>query len=1318
MKHIRLLIPITMALFIAQIFALSVVTTAAGASVSKKPRVIIIPTCESSNPYQLKRAAEEVGDLLDVSLYSSGFGYLPSAEGLDLSVYDAVFIVGNAPQIFTLNQAIEKAKKKTTVIVVAPVMVEGNVKLTEYPWLEQYWFNRCQENFKRLMLYLGATFCGLKAEVEKPVIFPKRAIYHPNSETLFEDLQGYFKWYSDKKARRHHIYDPTAPTLGVMFHRTGYTKGTLGAVNALIKKIEDKECNVIAIFGKGGFEPGKFFIRNGKTIVDSIIVQASQLNYMNYEKGISEAKKVNVALLQGLTHWYMSPKEWEKSQQGLALNMTPQLVYAERDGVFEPIVIAGKVMSGEGRSYNEPIDYQIDWRVDRAIAWARLHRMKNSDKKIAVTYYSEGGGKSNVGADIDYYLDAQASLVNLFKAMKSRGYNLGETPLPDLKMLSDLMAKKGSNVGVWAPGELMNRIKQGSAISIPEEQYREWFNELPEDKRKEVIQRWGKPPGKIMVYEEGGKKYIVIPKIQFGNIILLPHPTWGFMQNKDVLYHKGAIPPHHEYIAFYSWLNKEFKPNALFTIFTQMPLMPGKQEGPSRYDWAGLLLQDMPHIHPFPLQANGGLSLKRKTNALIIDYMPTIVSSGLYEDLLVLQKKLTFYDQKAEGVLQEEYKKGIIAECKKLKLDKDLKINLDSIRFEELIARLNQYLNDIKKEHMPYGSHILSEPPEGKALVSMVTSMLGEEFKEHIAKLNPEKGLPERLVSEIILKARSPEDVQNNILGQVSKDITGDLKLAIDYAKRIDGCKIEIPRILDAFEGKYIIPGPMDDPIRNPDSIPTGRNPYTFDTRSMPTREAWEIGKRMVDQMIEQHLEKTGKYPRKMAFVLWSSETTKHHGVMESQILYLMGVKPVWNKKGYVTDVGLINRSELKRPRTDVLVTTSGTYRDHFQNKIELIDKAVQLAASANEPLNFVKSETEKLRKILLAAGHKQSEAIRLSTARIFSETMGAYSPSIQFAISAGNTWEDDKKISDLYISRMSYAYGKGMLGKEVKKVFKENLKGVEAGVFSRSSNVYGALEHPMVAAYFGGLKMAIRNTSGNKIEMYITNLRDSDNTRVETMDHFYNRELRSRYFNPKWIKGMMEHGYDGARYMEAFTENLWIWDVTSPEMVTEANWNEVNDVYINDKYNLKLKDYFDKNNPYALQSMISTMLEAREKGYWHPTREVLEKLARVYAELIGKHGVACSYGTCAEPSLHKDVSNLLSAMPDVKPELIKNYQENVDKATVKLEEVKGYEMKEVDEKKEEKLSAPKVALAAIVIVLVIMLVIGRGLWKGMRRQQ
>ena len=1318
MKHVRLLVTMIMALFMAQIFTLSVVTTAAGAAVSKKPKIIIIPTCEASNPYQLKMAAEEVSNLLDVQLCSVNMGYLPSAEGIDLSAYDAVFVVGNAPQTFSLNQAIEKAKKKTTVIVVAPVMVEGNVKLAEHPWLEQYWFNRCQENFKRLMVYLGATFCGLKAEAEKPVIFPKRAIYHPDSETIFYDLQGYLSWYDDKKAGGHHIYDPKAPTLGVIFHRTGYTKGTLGAVNALIKKIEDRGCNVIAMFGKDGFEPSKFFIKDGRTIVDSIILQASQLNYLNYEKGISEAKKVNVAFLQGLTHWYMSPQEWEKSPQGLALNMTPQLVYAERDGVFEPIVIAGKVMSGEGRGYNEPIDYQIDWRVDRAIAWARLHRMKNSDKKIAVTYYSEGGGKSNVGADIDYYLDAQASLINLFKAMKSRGYNLGETPPPDLKALSDLMAERGSNVGVWAPGELMNRIKQGNAISIPEEKYREWFNELPEDKRKSVIERWGKPPGKIMVYEEGGKKYIVIPKIQFGNIILLPHPTWGFMQDKDVLYYKGAIPPHHEYIAFYSWLNKEFKADALFTIFTQMSLMPGKQEGPSRYDWAGILLQNMPHIHPFPIQANGGLHNKRRANALIIDYMPTIVSSGLYEDLLVLQKKLAIYDQKAEGALHEEYKKGIISECKRLKLDKDLKINLNSIRFEDLIVRLNRYLNDIKKEHMPYGGHILSEPPQGDALVSMVTSMLGEEFKKHIARLNPEEGLPERLVSEIILKARSPEDVQNNILGQVSKDITKNLNLAMDYAKRIDGCRIEIPRILDAFEGKYIIPGPMDDPIRNPDSIPTGRNPYTFDTRSMPTREAWEIGKQMVDQMIEQHLKKTERYPRKMAFVLWSSETTKHHGVMESQVLYLMGIKPVWDKKGYVTDVELINRSKLKRPRIDVMVTTSGTYRDHFQDKIELIDRAVQLAAGADEPLNFVRSETEKLKGMLLSAGHKKSEAGRLSTARIFSEAMGAYSPNIQFAISAGNTWEDDKKISDLYISRMSYAYGRGMLGENAKKVFKENLKGVEAGVFSRSSNVYGALEHPMVAAYFGGLKMAIRNTSGKKIEMYITNLRDSSNTRVETMDHFYNRELRSRYFNPKWIKGMMKHGYDGARYMEAFTENLWVWDVTSPEMVTEDNWNEVNNVYIDDKYDLKIQEYFDKNNPYALQSMISTMLEVREKGYWHPSKEVLEKLAKIYAESIAKHGVACSYGTCADPSLHKDVSRLLSAMPDVKPELIKKYQENIDKATVKLEQVKGYEMKEEQEKKEEKISAPKVALAAIVIVLLIMVVVGRGLWKGMRGQQ
>lgn len=207
---------------------------------------------------------------------------------------------------------------------------------------------------------------------------------------------------------------------------------------------------------------------------------------------------------------------------------------------------------------------------------------------------------------------------------------------------------------------------------------------------------------------------------------------------------------------------------------------------------------------------------------------------------------------------------------------------------------------------------------------------------------------------------------------------------------------------------------------------------------------------------------------------------------------------------------------------------------------------------------------------------------------------------------------------------------------------------------------------------------MAVRNTNGKNIDMYITNLRNADDAKVETLDHFYNRELRSRYFNPKWIKGMMEHGYDGARYMESFSENLWVWDVTSPDMVTEDNWNSVYEVYVKDKYDLGTKAYFDEQNPYALQNMISTMFEVKEKGYWNPSKEVFEDLVKAYAESVAAHGVSGSYGS-TDQGMHKDVTEVLKTLPDLAPGLIREYQSQVQQYAGKLEVVKGYEIHDVE---------------------------------------
>ncbi len=1213
--------------------------------------------------YNIEEAGKEpyISKSINVSVHYVSEEEPATFTNLNLSDRKVIYLTHLAPGTQAgINTTVQAAKANGAYVIASgftDIYNLGNVNLSapEYADIEEYWkygefsSDVGEENMKRLITFLGVKFCNLSAEILPPVPLPLYGFYHPDAPKIFTETSEYMTWYTSTGR-----YNASNVTVGIQYIYVPPKGGITRMYDALIRSIESKGANVIyATYTYKDPNSSRYFIQDNKSIVDVVILSTShsRMHYKNPEKAIKYLRDLNVTPMQLVTTYYTPPEVWENNTRGLSKKEGAwAIAIPELDGITEFIYVAGNAIDPiSGSKYKKPIDYQIDWLADRAVSRAHLHRMNNSEKKIAITYYSEGGGKGSVGADIDYYLDATASLAKMLDAMKDRGYDVGTESLPDKTELAEMMRNE-SNVGTWARDILNERVENGSMILIPESKYLEWFESIPVDKQNEMIERWGAPPGEIMVYENGTGKYLVIPRIQFGSVLLLPHPTWGFAQNKTVTYYEGAVPPHHQYLAFYCWLNKEFGADALFTLFSQMTLMPGKAITPSRYDWTGLLLQDMPHIKPYPIQAGDPRSSKAKTNAVVVDYMPTIVPSGLYWNLSNLQRTISLYDTVGEGDVKERYKSEIIGECINLSLDRDLEIDINTTidnatAFDSFVKRLDAYLNEIKAEYIPYGSHTLSEPPTNESLVELVEAVLGDEFKEHVSGINASEGVTTDLLTEVLLYDLTPAGAQDAVLGQRSDEITDDLNLSIEYANRIAGCKIEIPRILDAFEGKYIPPGPMDDPIRNPDALPTGRNPYAFDPRIVPTEAAWNAGVKVADQLIAEHLNKTGEYPKKVAFVLWASETMLHQGVMEAEIMYLLGVKPEWRKKyNRVTKLNLINSSELGRPRIDVVVVTSGTYRDIFENNIHWIDRAVRLADQANdtEYPNYVNESSELIYQALINASYNESMAWLLSRARIFSEAEGAYATGLEYAIPASDTWEDRSELADLYINREGNVYGEDIWGMHSPDLFRQNLNGVELAVFSRSSNVYGVLDHSEVANYFGGLGLAIESVSGNAPDMYINNLRAVNNPRVETLNHFLNRELRARYLNQKWIEGMMEQGYDGARYMDQFTEDMWAWDAVNPDLITGDMWNQVYDVYVQDVYNLGMRDFFEANNPYALQDITARMLEAARKESWTPSDETKTAIAMTHQQLVEKYGPCCCMVCCGMPVLDEYMQNIL----------------------------------------------------------------------------
>ncbi len=1193
----------------------------------------------------------------------------------NLSSYDLIFIemIGaeGATRISPLLQ--KENEKGVPIVVLNSEGYEhlGNTNLSNHPYIQEYWDNGRAENMRRLFSYLAASFCGQNVEVEEPLPAPKEYIYHPDAPDIFTNLTSYLSWYENKTGYR---YNDSAPTIGILsyYQDLGHPDRP-----ALIRALEEKGANVIDLGFSNSSSMERFFTVNGTPIVDAVVLTKSfRFSYGDPDQGIADLQTLNVPMLRGMRLYYQTSDEWKNSTGINPTEIYFQIALPEMDGAIEPIV-----MSGRNDTTYQPIEGQMDWLADRAVAWADLRRVNNSDKKIAVIYYNHGGGKDNIEG---CYINVPRSLQSILDGLIDEGYSVNGT-VPDEKVLIDLLAHQGTNVGSWAPGELQAMVDAGNATLLPAEVYEQWFSSLPEDKQSEVTEMWGPPPGEIMVYQNESGKFIVIPKLSFGNVLLLPQPSRGWLENSTVLYHSRDIPPHHQYIAFYLWLKHGFGADAVVHLGKHgtQEWLPGKECGISGEDWPALLIQDMPVVYPYIVDNIAeGTQAKRRGDAVMITHLtPPIVASGLYGNLTNLAEIVFEYSSVQNESVREGYKSQIINISREMHLDEDLQADLQNISanesdFRQFTDDLTNYLYELKNQFMPYGLHVFGHPPEGEPLAGLVGSMAGDEFKKEVApmisyydypnssRLDKEAELDnctKKLLWAMIINGTSPKSAQTEVLGNVSVNLTDMLNLSLKYAEDIGDCSVEVPRLVSALGSNYTPPSPADDPIRDPQVLPTGRNFRSVDPRRVPTGAAWEVGSDLAEKLIDGYRQDhNGTYPRKMAMVLWAWAMTDH-GVVESEILKMVGAKPVYDAYGGVSDVQLIPLSELGRPRIDVVVVPSGLHRDLFPEKLQLIDRAVRLASNdtSTDYPNYVRENSLKMFEDLMATGnYSEDEASVLSRSRIFLEAAGTYGPNMDSPISASDTWENDTKLGSLFIDRMSYIYGDGIWGSKLasgkdlrgvqEDIFRANLAEVDAAAHHTNSNLYGFIDNDDVFQYLGGIGLAVRTVTGKTPDMYVTDARDPDRAQVSGLHDFFSKELRSRYYNPQWIKGMMEQGYSGAREMDKFTEYLWGWETTVPDLVSENTWSEVHEIYVDDKYQMGLKEFFDENNPWASQALTGRLLETARKDRWHPTEEMKKELVERYDQSVQDYGVTCCHHTCGNLLLQEYMQGVL---PSPEPE-------------------------------------------------------------------
>lgn len=472
----------------------------------------------------------------------------------------------------------------------------------------------------------------------------------------------------------------------------------------------------------------------------------------------------------------------------------------------------------------------------------------------------------------------------------------------------------------------------------------------------------------------------------------------------------------------------------------------------------------------------------------------------------------------------------------------------------------------------------------------------------------------------------------------------------------------ELASLVSALAGGFTAPSPGGDPIVNPNTLPTGRNLYGVNAEATPSESAWEKGKQLADNTIKLYRERhNDSIPRKVSYTLWSGEFIETEGATLAQVLYMLGVEPVRDAFGRVTDLRLIPSEELGRPRIDVVVQTSGQLRDLAASRLFLINRAVEMAAAAGDNekyANQVSQGATEAERILTEKGLSPREAREVSTYRVFGGVNGNYGTGIQSMIQASDRWDDERSISDVYLNNMGAFYGKEDQWEQVRNyAFEAALSSTDAVVQPRQSNTWGALSLDHVYEFMGGLNLAVRNVTGKDPDAYLSDYRNHNNMRMQEVKEAIGVESRSTIFNPTYIKERMKGGASSAAEIAEIVDNTFGWNVAKPAAIDNEMWDEIYNVYVEDKFNLDVRDFYERENPAALQDVSATMLESARKGMWKATDAQLASLAKLHTELVEKYGASGSQRVMDNAKLRDFIAS------KVDKQTAEQYRSDIDKA-------------------------------------------------------
>lgn len=1139
------------------------------------------------------------------------------------------------------------------------------------------------ENYRSLLEFV-AHQVNPTIPVSDAVPMPWQGILRPPDFKVYETVEDYY-----------HVHPPKfGAAVGLLFSRSTFTNADGALEHDLIVALERHGLDVLPVFSHYTSDPDAeslgplgaaehyFLDNNGRPRIAALINM--QFFFLGRQKGSDRSetgvagqtveffRRLNVPVFKPVISYSQSAAEWEENPQGLIGEVTYGIAMPEFEGNIEPIIMACSrkqtdEATGTVFELREIIGDRVERIADRIARWVRLRRKPVAQRKVVFVLHKNecAGLEASIGGAAG--LDTGQSIVEIMRRMRAAGYRIDDIPESGEALMQTILERKAIAEFRWTTvDEIIS--KGGHLTLLDNETYQQWFAGLTEKARSEITAAWGEPPGREMngipaAMVHNGE--IVITGLNFGNANVMMQPKRGCAGARCDgqvcrILHDPDVPPPHQYIATYMYMDKVFGADVVIHVGTHGNLewLPGKGAGLSASCWPDIGIGSLPHLYIY----NGdnpaeGVVAKRRSSATLVNHMQAVMTTAdTYGDLAELEELLGEHQRaKIQDPARSHQLEHLISEAiDRCHLREELGVSEEQ-GFDRIVERCHEILSRARNSQTSVGMHVFGRIPQGEERAETINTILCFDSSN---EMNSRRLVFDLWGEDIVTALESPAGRGKNgkVYGEMFFDayrrakelihrlITGDDPDAVfsDYAdhcvgsaevksrcnrfaslvaeidQRINDSR-EIDALLNGMDGGHVVAGPSGFISRGRyDILPTGRNFYNVDPTRIPTRAAWRVGVRLAEALLQRYLDEEDRYPDQIGMVWLASDIMRADGEQIGQILHLLGARPRWKANGQVDGFEIIPSAELGRPRIDVHIRVSGITRDCFPDAIRYLDEVVQAVALLDEPGddNFVR------RHILQSAADqgadlRDHDQLRRLSYRIFCSQPGVFATGVNLAVYA-SAWKDAKDLSDIYTFWNGYAYGGGVedatYGVAAHRELVDSLKRVEVTFDKHISDESDFLNCCAFFGTYGGMTAAAHSLSGKKPKTYYGDTRDPAQVGVTDFADEMRRVVRAKLLNPKYIEGMRAHGYKGAGDLSKRIGRVYGFAATTGE-VDDWIFDEIAETFV---LNEEMRQWFQEVNPWAIEEVGRRLLEAEARDIWRPDEDLLQQLRDAYLDVEG----------------------------------------------------------------------------------------------------